>query len=254
MPFVYKPEFAVGSLQFCPVKLWLHPYDNLPVDILDVDLSWTRVLRGPVVVAPLRCACNQMDSDKVLESVIQLSPWLTVVVVQTEPIPNSEIFQFLRRRGPWFFDGIVDQRQARDSAIVSRELWAVPLTHEDLVHWVGIQRQPIDSISAELVSYLESLDPADGRRLSRYLHKLRLPTPSAWRRFLGIIPVLREIQVDPWIPFEILARRSGFSEAAALSRAILRSTGLCPSRIRGTLGWKWLAFRWLQHHSSTVSR
>jgi AraC-like DNA-binding protein len=53
------------------------------------------------------------------------------------------------------------------------------------------------------------------------------------------------IQARPEARLTLLAMEAGYSDHSGLTRQLIRMFGVTPVGIRGTLGWEWLADRWL---------
>lgn len=75
------------------------------------------------------------------------------------------------------------------------------------------------------------------------LRRAKLKTPSAYVRFGRLAPALSLYAKGGGSTLERIAIGSGFHDASAFSRAVLRDFAIRPSALRGRLsGWEWLAW------------
>lgn len=137
---------------------------------------------------------------------------------------------------------------------------------EAVLRWHAEAGQPFTARAAALVRKIldSARDHASLASLCRsahvcepterkYLHKHRLPAPRAWFQLGRGLQAVRAIQTEPEKPLDTLASDLGYSDAASLSRHVLRTFGVRPGRVRETMGWQWLAARWAERAGRTVT-
>jgi AraC-like DNA-binding protein len=71
------------------------------------------------------------------------------------------------------------------------------------------------------------------------------PGPAGWHRCARALHGALRVQSATDVRVLELALDMGYSDHSGLTRQLTRAFGITPAGIRGTLGWEWLAERWL---------
>ncbi len=120
--------------------------------------------------------------------------------------------------------------------------------NEQLVDWVGYtMARSAASLRGIALPLLQQ--PQVGASARTHLHALGLPSPIRWRQLARTLRALIQIQKNSQLSIERAAFANGFADHASLCRLTQNLFGLAPSVLRGTLGWEWLAYRWLTRFS-----
>lgn len=97
---------------------------------------------------------------------------------------------------------------------------------------------------ARLGSLLEALGHSE-RTVRHRFQQGSAPGPRGWHRGARALHAALRLQADPLVRLVDLAVDVGYCDHSGLTRQLTRSFGVTPAGIRGTLGWEWLADRWL---------
>lgn len=71
------------------------------------------------------------------------------------------------------------------------------------------------------------------------------PGPRQWHQLARALHATLRLQAEPGGRLLPLALELGYSDHSGLTRHLSRTFGVTPAGIRGTLGWEWLAERWV---------
>lgn len=88
------------------------------------------------------------------------------------------------------------------------------------------------------------------RALGRRFLREGLPVPSHWLHFGRVVRVSLELQ-KPGVTLMEAAFGHGYPDGFSLSNQMKRLTGLRPTDVAPTLGWEWIAERWIQEEVRT---
>lgn len=256
------PEpFQRGNSFRFPVRLLRPPYPTR-VKVLDRSaLRQVRLPKGGVLVSML----FEPDHDHILTLAMQFSDhlaelWRMVhdacMVVCFETTPSGHLMDCLRTTSmPGVRCWAVGEEDLtnRLRAALTRPR---PLGHE-VVEWFGLRRtlHPpglgylaealVDGgLEAKAVSLICSQLSVNDRSIRARFRRSRLPAPSAWRQLGQSLGAALTIQREGSSLLQV-AWRHGYSVQSSLSRQFRHMFGLSPGRVRGTLGWEWLASRWV---------
>lgn len=129
---------------------------------------------------------------------------------------------------------------------------------DDLAEWLEFHGRSPSPAVAETVRHIVSRAPRYAQ-LGDLLHGLgtsertvrhrfraaRGPGARAWHQFARALHGALRLQREPWCQTLEVALDLGYSDHSGLSRQLTRAFGVTPAAIRGTLGWEWLAERWV---------
>jgi AraC-like DNA-binding protein len=146
------------------------------------------------------------------------------------------------------------------------------LTHPDdlagdLVEWLQIRGRMLSPRVSALVRSVVELAPryahvgelvratGESDRTVRHLFQYTgSPGLRHWHQGArALYAALRLQAAETDARGEALARLMGYSDHSGFSRQITRTFGVTPAGIRGTLGWEWLADRWMSRAERTHS-
>jgi AraC-like DNA-binding protein len=128
----------------------------------------------------------------------------------------------------------------------------------DLMEWMGLRDALPPSGLSGMVRVVVEMAPRYARvsdllramghseRTVRHrFHATGHPGPREWHQGARALHAALRLQQDPDGRLLPLAVELGYSDHSGITRQLTRAFGVTPAAIRGTLGWEWLAERWL---------
>ncbi len=88
--------------------------------------------------------------------------------------------------------------------------------------------------------------------LRSWAKEARVPAPGAFLRFGRIMPLLLMVQQMPATSVAEALRTRAAIDPTAFGHQVHRLLGLWPKSITGTLGWEWIADRFLRRNAHTT--
>ena len=173
-------------------------------------------------------------------------PWCTFVLqlpdYQADETPNALLLAGRSGIRACVLGDVISEPQLR------RRLGDPTDFDERMVDWLAFATPHGAGMVPDLARSLLEQPCSGGSRRAK-LHALGLPSPVRWRQFSRTLRALLRLQMNSRLSVEAAALDSGFADHASLWRLTRALFGITPSALRGTLGWEWLADRWLQRFS-----
>lgn len=228
------------------VHLLSRPYDALSHTVELDRIDRASVAEGVLAVVRLERADGaQQTLHTWLPAARRRHPWCTFVLqfIDFEADETANALLVAGRSGirACVLGAVISEASLRRSLSDSTGL------DERLVDWLGYAtpESPVDGDLARAVLRQSHV----GRPIRAQLRALGLPSPLRWRQCVRALRAILLLQANPRLSVEAVALASGFADHASLWRLTRALFGVTPSALRGTLGWEWLADRWLQRFS-----
>jgi AraC-like DNA-binding protein len=100
-----------------------------------------------------------------------------------------------------------------------------------------------------LCELLDTLHQSE-RTVRHRFRRGRVPEPRAWHQLARALNAALRVQSSPDARVLEVAMDLGYTDHSGMTRQLTRAFGVTPAGIRGTLGWEWLADRWLRKVST----
>lgn len=119
---------------------------------------------------------------------------------------------------------------------------------ERLLDWIGHATSHDSGVVTE-IGHAIFRESSSGDSIRNRLFNMGLPSPMRWRQLARAMPALLRLQMNTHLSVEAAALAFRFPDHGSFWRLSKSLFGISPARVRGTLGWEWLADRWLRKHS-----
>jgi AraC-like DNA-binding protein len=229
------------------VRLLSQPYSSLssPVALDGVDREGFP--KGALAVVRLeRAEGTPQLLDAWLPAARRRHPWCTFVVqlLAFEERQAAAVLLVAGRAGirACVLGESIAQEQLR------RNLCDPTGLEECVIDWLLHASAHGPVVGGELARGVFGQPPIGGAARAQ-LRALGLPSPLRWRQLVRALRTLLQLQANPALSIEAVALAGGFADHASLWRLTRTLFGITPSEVRGTMGWEWLADRWLRRFS-----
>lgn len=205
--------------------------------------------RGPLLLVRISRP-SQVDCIAEGTAALAAWPWLAVVLCMDRFCRIDDVARWARRagRGSYYACVVTDgSTPLPPMTIAAHAKQGAPLPREVVRHVARVYPESDAELNESLT---ELLRPDAGfvssPGLRRQLRRFGLPTPYRWHQLGRALATASRIQRYA-TSIERIALEAGYSDHADLSRQYLSLFGIRPSRLRNTVGWQWLTWRWLLH-------
>lgn len=178
-------------------------------------------------------------------------PWLSAILRLNVSIRPMDVANWAKRAGGGAYLACVIAEPMTPLPLgnITAQSPSAKILASQVLRLMGRISPPTITSYSELELILMSTEGQITPSLARRLRRSGLPTPGAWRQLGTTLRAALQIQGTS-NSLERIALTEGFYDQSSLSRQMKTLYGLRPGRLRGTVGWQWLVWRWFRRAST----